>query len=48
MKQKAKSEGLKDLKLTWEEKPFMVSTHYEPITLTLSKRKPISGFIAQG
>ena len=47
MKQKAKSEGLKNLKSTWEEIPFMASTHYEPITLMLTKREPTSGFVAQ-
>ena len=31
-----------------KKNPFMVSTHYEPITLMLTKRKLISGFAAQG
>ena len=48
MKQKAKSEGLKNLKSTGKKNLFMVSAHYESITLMLTKRKPISGFVGEG
>ena len=48
MKQKAMSEGLRNLKLTFKEKLFMANTHYKLITLMLTKRKPISGFVTQG
>ena len=47
MKQNAKSEGLKNLKSTWEEKPLQASIHYESITLMLTKRESISDFVSQ-
>ena len=39
-----------DLALTkaGKKNPFMASTHYEPMTLMLTKRKTISGFVARG
>ena len=43
----SKSEGLKNLKSTSEKNPFMISTHYEPITLMLTRITSISGFVAQ-
>ena len=48
MKQKAKSEGLKNLKLTWEEKPHHGQYPLRANNADVTKRKPISGFIAQG
>ena len=47
MKQKAKSEGLKNLKSTLEEKPLHGQYPHKLIKLMLTKRKPISGFVAQ-
>ena len=36
------------LNQTGKKNSFIVSTHHEPITLMLTKRKSVSGFVAQG
>ena len=49
MKQKAKLENVKNPKyLPGKRNPFMPSAHYMPNMLMLTKRKPITGFVAQG
>ena len=48
IKQKPKSEGQRILNQPGKKNLFMASTEYETITLMLTKRKPISGFEAQG
>ena len=48
IKRKKKSEGLKNLKSTWKEKPLHGQYPLLANNVILTKREPISGFVAQG
>ena len=47
LKQKVKSEGLKNLKLIWEEKPLHGQHLLQSNNADADQKKPISGFVAQ-
>ena len=48
MKQKAKSDGLKNLKSTWEEKPLHDQYPLRASNADVDQKKHISDFVAQG
>ena len=48
MKQKANSQGLKNVKLTWEEKALYGQYRIRANNADVNQREPIRGFAAQG